>query len=170
MVRGGTPVSAETFLEIAASLNTGGAENLQVLSPTVHLPSLRLLLAELKKRGYGLPVALKSSGYEDVEKLKPLEGLVDIYIPDLKYGPSSKWASKAGVPDYFEVACASIAEMYRQTGPAVMDRHGILQKGVLVRHVRAPLPKKERKAIDDYMAAMPEGVLVSVQSEFDVMD
>ncbi|MCM2322792.1 MAG: hypothetical protein NDJ90_05985 [Oligoflexia bacterium] len=171
MVAEGVPYSLEAFVELAEGLAAEGAHNLQLLSPTVHLPALRVALALLRARGFPIPIALKSSGYESVSELRALEGLVDLYIPDLKFGPESDRAARAGMPllgdrSYFETARAAIAEMIHQVGPLVLDPAGLAVRGVLVRHVRAPLPATEREAILAYLDSLPAGVGRSILDNF----
>ncbi len=166
MVKNGVPVSAAQFVETAFDLAERGASNLQILSPTVHLPALRTVFKHLKRSEFPIPILLKSSGYEKIEELKALEGLVDIYLPDLKFGSSSLWARRAGVPDYFRIATDAIHEMYRQVGPLVLNEKGAAQRGLFIRHVKAPLPETERAEILRFLAALPKGVGVSITDNF----
>jgi putative pyruvate formate lyase activating enzyme len=166
MVRQGAETSIQDFIDICFSMRNDGAHNLQILSPTVHFPALRAALEHLKNSGFELPVIFKSSGYERVEELSKFDGLVDIYLPDLKFGTTSAWAARAGVKDYFTVAQAAIAEMIRQAGPLLTGPDGIATRGVLVRHVKAPLPEPEWREIDAFLSSLPPGVGVSVQNNF----
>jgi putative pyruvate formate lyase activating enzyme len=120
----------------------------------VHFPALRQLLQALKSSQFPLPIVLKSSGYENVEEIQKLSGLVDIYLPDLKFGNISSWAVRAGVRNYFNKAQEAIAEMIRQVGEPHYE-NGILKRGVLVRHVEAPLPEAEKREIHAYLEALP---------------
>lgn len=153
MFTNGKPCTPLDFWNLAWSF-AGRAHNLQLLSPTGHFPWLRARLIELKRGNYPLPIVFKSSGYERVEWLRAFEGLVDIYLPDLKYGPGSEWAKRAGTPDYFEVACEAIKEMHRQVGPLQQNGAGVGTRGLLVRHILAPLPEGEREAILDFVGAL----------------
>lgn len=166
MVADGTVVSIGEFLGMADDLYARGAHNIQILSPTVHLPALRVALAELKTTDFPLPIILKSSGYELVEELVKLEGLVDVYLPDFKFGSCSQWSARAGVKDYFDVALHAIAEMFRQTGSLQLDVDGTVLRGVMVRHLRAPLPQHERLEIESLLASLPAGIGVSYSDNF----
>lgn len=119
----------------------------------------------------GIPVVWNSSGYESVETLRLLEGLVQIYLPDYKYSKSGPARRYSGAPDYPEVARAAIREMFRQTGPYVLDDEGLLRSGVLIRHLL--LPGEELAAMDaiDFAAEeFPEGaVLFSLMSQYTPM-
>lgn len=166
MVADGAPVSINEFLEIVDNLLSRGAHNIQILSPTVHLPALRIALAELKATGFPLPIILKSSGYESIEELRKLDGLVDVYLPDFKFGSCSAWGVRAGVRDYFDVASGVIAEMFRQVGALRKAPNGTLCRGVLVRHVRPPLPPQECREIESFLAHLPSGIGISYSEDF----
>jgi putative pyruvate formate lyase activating enzyme len=166
MVSQGKKVTIPEFISVAASLMKSGAHNLQILSPTVHFPALRIALRELRRIGFPLPIIFKSSGYERVEELRTFEGLVDIFLPDLKFGSNSSLAGVAGVADYFKVTTAAIEEMIRQTGPLLLDNEGIGTRGVLIRHVRAPIYKDEWAALSTYLDRLPKGVVVSINKNF----
>jgi len=165
-VADGAVTDAAGFFGICKSLLEEGAHNIQILSPTVHLPSLRILLAELKRTGFPLPIVLKSSGYERVEELRKLDGLVDIYLPDLKFGSCSAWAVRAGVRNYFSEARDSIEEMIRQVGNLALNEEGLASRGVLVRHVEAPLPPAEKKEILTYLDSLRGRAAVFLNSHF----
>lgn len=166
MVADGSAVSIGEFLSMVDDLSARGAHNIQILSPTVHLPALRVALAELKATYFPLPIILKSSGYESVEELVKLEGLVDVYLPDFKFGSCSQWSARAGVKNYFDVARRAITEMFRQTGPLQLDDDGTVLRGVMVRHLRAPLPRQERHEIESFLAGLPSSIGVSYSDNF----
>lgn len=166
MVADGTAVSIDEFLGMVDDLTARGAHNIQILSPTVHLPALRVAMAELKATHFSLPIILKSSGYESIEELAKLEGLVDVYLPDFKFGSCSQWSARAGAKDYFDVARRAITEMFRQTGPLQLDDDGTVLRGVMVRHLRAPLPRQERHEIESFLASLPISIGVSYSDNF----
>lgn len=162
----GEIVSSTDFLTICKSLLESNASNIQILSPTVHLPKLRVVLSELKKSHFPLPIILKSSGYESISELKKLKGLVDVYFPDFKFGPCSEWGRKAGVKNYFEIARSVIAEMYEQVGSTQFDENGLLTRGVLIRHVEAPLAEKEKNELFKFFNSLPKDITISIQNNF----
>lgn len=166
MVADGTAVSIDEFSGMVYDLLARGAHNIQILSPTVHMPALRVVLAELKASGFPLPIILKSSGYESIEELRKLDGLVDVYLPDFKFGSCSPWSTRAGVRDYFDITRHAIAEMFRQVGALLRNADGTIRRGVLVRHVRAPLPPHERHEIESFLASLPNGIGVSYSDNF----
>ena len=166
MVAGGKSLSISELVDLCYRLLEQGAHNIQFLSPTVHFPALQVALTALKTADFPLPIVFKSSGYESLPQIQKFAGLVDVWLPDLKYGPNSAWAVRAGVADYFEVATQAILGMYELVGPKCLGPDGLLQRGVLVRHVMAPLPKDERQAIKQFLEDLPEGILVSLCHDF----
>ncbi len=166
MVADGTVLSLEETVDLAWRLRDEGAHNLQILSPTAHLPALLALARALKDAAFDIPIVFKSSGYERIEWLRRFATLVDVYVPDVKFGPDSAWAGQAGAADYFLVAKRTVAEMIRQVGPLRLDDQGLAVKGVVVRHLCAPLPPAERRAIDAYLETLPQGVRISRPAPF----
>ena len=162
----GEAVDGTGFLRLCEGLLQQGAHNIQILSPTVHLPALRVALRALKESGFPLPIVLKSSGFERVEEIEKLAGLVDVYLPDLKFGSCSAWAVRAGVRNYFAVAKDAIEAMIRQAGPFRADGQGLALSGVLVRHVSAPLPETEKAELHAFLAGLEGRAEVSVLDTF----
>jgi putative pyruvate formate lyase activating enzyme len=150
----GKETTTAEFLKICQGLLENGAENIQILSPTVHIPALLHNLNVLKKSEFPLPIIMKSSGYESIEQIKRFHGLVDFWLPDFKFGPCSEWGKKAGVMNYFEQAKESIRAMVEQVG----------EENVLVRHVLAPLPEQEKETIFNFLKA--SGLTISISDTF----
>lgn len=160
----GKQVGVERLREIFAELIAQGAHNIDLVTPTHFAHVLRDALAE----PLGVPVVWNTGGYESVETLRSLEGKVQVYLPDLKYLDRSRARRYSAAPDYPEVATAAIREMFRQTGPCVFDEDGILQKGVLIRHLLLPGGLSEAKAVMDWVASeFPRGsVWFSLMSQY----
>ena len=119
----------------------------------------------------GIPVVWNSSGYEKVETLRLLEGLVQIYLPDMKYASSELAARYSAAPDYPAVAAAAIREMLRQTGPFQLGEDGLLRSGVLIRHLILPGERENSMDVIDFVAdEFPrESVLFSLMSQYTPM-
>lgn len=158
-VADGEIVTGDDFLKLCENLLADGAENIQILSPTVHGPRLRNALRALRDSNFPLPVVLKSSGYESVEEIERYEGLVDVWLPDLKFGPCSKRGRKSGAADYFEVAQQAIGTMLGQVGPAQIE-DGLIKRGVLVRQVKTQLPNDEQEGLTRFLRSLPAEVIV----------
>ncbi len=131
----GKDISVSRLAEIFRLLESQGAHNINLVTATPFIPAV---LDALSLYRPGIPIVWNSGGYEKVETLKMLEGAVDIYLPDFKHFSSRLSALCAGAPDYFDRAAQAIAEMRRQTGPAVYDEAGMLRRGTLIRHLILP--------------------------------
>lgn len=115
-----------------------GVHNINLVSPTVYIPSIIQALKIAKEEGLTIPVIYNSNGYESVNTLKLLDGFIDIYLPDFKYYFNSLAEQYSGVKDYFDIVTKALEEMKRQVGDAVFDKQGMLQKGLLIRHLILP--------------------------------
>lgn len=139
----GKTISDERLLEIFYELKDKGAHNINLVNPTHYAERLAEILPNFDKK---LPVVYNSSGYERVETLKKLQGTVDIYLPDLKYINSEKSQRYSSAENYFEFASKALLEMKNQCGENIYDSDGILQKGMIVRHLI--LPKNTNQSIE----------------------
>lgn len=129
----GKEITSAHLREIFEQLIDDGVQNINLVTPTHFLPSILPALTPKLP----VPVVYNCGGYESVETLKELEGLVDIYLPDFKYSDNRLAAKLSKAPDYFETASAAILEMFRQTGPVVLADDQ-MQKGVILRHLILP--------------------------------
>ena len=163
----GRSVSVDALCEIMLGLRDEGAHNINLVTPTHFADKIAMALREVKPT-LGIPVVYNSSGYERTETLRMLEGLVDVYMPDLKYGTGETAKKYSSAEDYPEVALAAISEMYRQTGAYVLDSDDMLIKGVLVRHLVLPSCRADsRAALDALASTVPaSGILLSVMSQY----
>ena len=165
---GGRTVTAAELRDIMRRLRDQGVDSIDLVTGSQYIPAVAEALtgAEL-----GIPVVWNSSGYESVESLRLLEGLVTVYMPDYKYSSASLAARYSAAPDYPQVALAAIREMFRQTGPYVLDGRGLMRSGVLIRHLILPgADENARDAID--LAAdefPPGGVMFSLMSQYTPM-
>lgn len=157
---GGQTADLRQLLE---DLIARGAESIDLVTPTQFLPDIIPALSPKLP----VPVVYNCGGYESVETLKALEGLVDVYLPDLKYSDNALAQKLSQTPDYFEVATAAIREMYRQTGPAIVE-NSILKRGVLVRHLVLPDCIDNSLGVIDWVSeAFPrDAVLFSLMSQY----
>ena len=134
----GKVISEERLAEIFLELQGKGANNINLVTPTHFVPQIIRALQSAKKQGMYLPVVYNTGGYERVETLKMLDGLVDIYLPDFKYLNTDHAKKYSMAEDYPEVAKAALAEMVRQAGKPVFDERGMMKRGVIVRHLLLP--------------------------------
>jgi len=125
---------ADTFLR----LQRLGCHNLNWVSPTHVVPQLVEALAIAVERGLRLPVVYNSNGYDSLSAVQLLDGIVDIYLPDLKYADGATAERLSGAPGYPDTAIAAIREMYRQAGDLALDENDVARRGVVVRHLVLP--------------------------------
>ena len=159
----GKDISTARLREIFQELIAQGAHNIELVTPTHFLP---WILPALTPR-LPVPVVYNCGGYERVETLRALEGLVDVYLPDLKYADGALAAELSGAADYFPVACEAIREMFRQVGPYVLE-DGLLTRGVVIRHLVLPGYLDNTRRVLDWIAetfALGD-VLVSLMSQY----
>lgn len=160
----GKPISVERLRDIFRELIAQGAACLDLVTPTHFTPAILEALGDEK---WPVPVVWNCGGYESVETLRLLEGKVQVYLPDLKYalpGPAKRYS---GAEDYFERASAAILEMYRQTGPCVLE-DGRLKRGVVIRHLQLPGELENTRRCIDWVAETfrPGEVLFSLMSQY----
>lgn len=160
----GKEISVARLAEIFQSLYEQGAHNLNFITATPFVPQILQALALYKPP---IPVLWNCGGYESLDTLKMLDGVVDIYLPDLKHVSPRLSALCAKAPDYFDVASKAISEMCRQTGLPQYDESGLLQKGTLIRHLILPGCTKDSMQVLDFIAeALPKGTPVSLMRQF----
>lgn len=164
----GKTVTVERLAEIFRELQDKGAHNINLVTPTHYTDAIVKALEMAKP---SIPVAWNSSGYDSVESLRKLEGLVQIYMPDLKYMDASLAKRYSAAPDYPETAQAAIREMFRQTGNFVLDDDDMLSSGVLIRHLILPEAEENSRAVIDFVAdSFPEdSVLFSLMAQYTPM-
>jgi len=160
----GRPITPERLRAIFDELIAQGAHCIDLVTPTHFTPWIR----EALDAPLGVPVVWNSGGYERVETLRTLEGRVQVYLPDLKYADAATAAELSRAPDYFETAAAAIDEMYRQVGPYRMGADGILQSGVVIRHMVLPGRLDNTRRVVDYVSSRfrPGEVLFSLMSQY----
>ena len=162
----GKPVDSAGLRAIMEDLISQGAENIDLVTPTHFLPTvIPALWPKLP-----VPVVYNCGGYERTDTLKKLEGLVDIYLPDMKYADSRLAAALSGAPDYFSVATAAIREMVRQTGPVQWQGETLL-RGTVIRHLILPGCVENSLKVLDWIgeAFAPGEVLVSLMRQYTPM-
>lgn len=161
--RHGFPLDSARLREIFRNLIDAGCHNINLVTPTHFLPDI---LPALEPK-LPVPVVYNCGGYERVETLRALEGKVDVWLPDMKYSDPRLAARLSAAPGYVETAKAAILEMYRQTGPCVIE-NGLLRRGVLIRHLILPGQIDNSVGVLEWIAgSFPKGaVLVSLMSQY----
>lgn len=134
----GEPFTVDRLAETMLKLQEKGAHNINLVTPTPHRDAIIEALRKAKDGGLRIPVVYNTSSYESVDTIRAFEGLIDIYLPDLKYVDSRLSKKFSLAADYFETAIEAISEMYRQTGPMKNDETGLAVRGVRIRHLVLP--------------------------------
>lgn len=160
----GKQVSKSEFIDIVKNLENQGAHTINLVNPTHFVPFIKEVFIEYKP---SVPVVYNTGGYDDVESIRSLQGLIDVYLPDLKYFDSDVSKKYSNAKNYFEKASKAVLEMQRQVGKSVI-KDGIMQKGMIIRHL--VLPKntdqsikilrwiKDNLPIDTYISLMSQYV------------
>ncbi len=161
----GMEVSTERLSSIMLELQQRGCHNINLVTPTHQVPMILEALGAAIDGGLRLPLVYNSGGYESIETLRILEGVIDIYMPDFKYWDPEKAAMFSDAPDYPGVARAAIKEMHRQVGDLVVDDEGIALRGLLVRHLVMPGGIAGTEEVVEFIARE-----ISVDTYINIMD
>ncbi len=149
----GNEVTPQELADIILDLQKKGAHNINLVTPT-HFADQIIEALDIVKPKLKIPVVYNTSGYEKVETLQKLGGYVDIYLPDFKYYSSELSDKYSKAPDYFEVTSKALLEMYRQVGKVMLDENGIMQKGMIVRHLVLPSCRKDSIRVLEKLAKL----------------
>ncbi len=162
----GKEISIDKFKEICLKLQKMGANNINLVTPTMYIPFIKEGLILAKKEGLSIPIVYNSSGYESVEALKELEGLIDIYLPDFKYYDDELGVKFSGIKNYSSITKDAIKEMYRQVGKSVF-KNDLLKKGVIVRHLLLPKHSNDSKKIIKYLyQEYKDNIYISIMNQY----
>ena len=148
----GEKVSKDDLANIMLSLQTKGCHNINLVSPTHVLPQILEALEIAVESGLRLPLLYNTGGYDSIDTLKILDGIIDIYMPDMKYSDVEIAKKLSGIEEYPQVNKAAVKEMHRQVGDLQMDEDGVAQRGLLVRHLVLPNGLAGTEVIIDFLA------------------
>ena len=163
----GKEVTIERLAEIFIEQQSRGVNNINLVTPTMYVYQIIEAIKIAREKGLKIPIIYNSNGYENVETIKLLEGYIDVYLPDLKYYSDLVSVKYSKAPHYFEIAKEAIKEMLRQVGNPVFNDEGIIQKGVIIRHLVLPNHIQNTKNILKWIKEnLDEGVYVSVMAQY----
>ena len=148
----GRPVTAEQLADTMLHLQKRGCHNINLVTPSHVVPQILEALRIAAPAGLRLPLVYNTGGYDRLETLRWLDGVMDIYLPDFKFWKPETAHEFADAPDYPDVARAAVKEMYRQVGDLVLDEHGLARRGLLVRHLVMPKGLEETREILRFLA------------------
>ncbi len=167
----GREISIDRLSEIFLELQGRGAHNINLVTPTQYIPQIREALISGKKKGLSIPIVYNSNAYENVDALRSLEGLVDIYLPDIKYYEDKLSIKYSRAPGYFNYASRAVLEMFRQVGTPAFDESGIMKKGLMIRHLMLPGGLFDSKKIVDWVLDnLPREVYFNLMCQYTPLD
>ena len=167
----GKEVSIERLSDIFLELQSQGANNINLVTPSHYVIEIKEALILSKEKGLNIPIVYNTSAYENVDTLRMLDGLIDIYLPDLKYMDDSLAIKYSGAPDYSGIAKDAIAEMYRQVGANEFDENCLMKKGVIVRHLLLPLGVNNAKEVVSYLyETYGDSIYISLMNQYTPME
>lgn len=163
----GKGISVDRLCEIFFELKKKGANNINLVTGDHYIPMIKEAIILAKKKAFDLPFIFNCSGYEKEEQIKMLDGLIDVYLPDMKYFSDDLSMRYSNAENYFQKAKTAISEMYRQCPEIVFDDNGIIQKGVIIRHLVLPGCVEDSKRVISYLyEAYGDKVILSIMNQY----
>ncbi len=162
----GRTVTTERIAEMMLELQAQGCHNINWVSPTHQVSALVEAIAIARSHGLHIPIVYNCGGYESVETLRLLDGIIDIYMPDAKYGNNYDGRLLTGVPDYWDRSQDALAEMHRQVGNLRTGDNGVAVKGLLVRHLVLPNDMAKTAVVMKYLASLSRDMYVNVMAQY----
>lgn len=162
----GKEISIEELADIFIKQQEKDVENINLVTPTSYVPQIIEAIKIARGNGLKLTIVYNTNGYEKVETLKLLEGYVDIYLPDFKYSDDDLAKRLSKVDNYFEIVTEALKEMYRQTGKAVFNDEGIMQRGMIIRHLVLPNHVLNSRRVLKWINENMHDVYVSVMAQY----
>jgi len=162
----GREIEIDGLASCMVELQQKEAHNINLVTPTHFVPQIVEALERAVQRGLSIPIVYNSSGYDDVETLKLLDGIVDVYLPDMKYGDDEMARRYSGAIRYVETNRAAIREMYRQVGGLELAGDGIARRGLIIRHLVLPGGISGTARVLEFIAGLSTSIGVSLMSQY----
>lgn len=162
----GKEYSVGQLIEMMLDLQKQGAVNINLVSPTIWWPKIKQAIITAQTKGLNLPIVWNSNAYESVAILKEMAGLVDIYLPDFKYGDDKIGLKYSKAGNYSKVAKSALQEMLRQVGHLKVDSRGLAQKGIIVRHLILPNNLDNSFKVLKILAGIDNSLAVSLMNQY----
>ena len=163
----GKYITIKHLAEIMIKQQEKGAENINLVTPTMYVPQIIEAIKKARANGFNLPIIYNSNGYENVETLRMLEGYIDVYLPDFKYYNNKLGEKYSNIKNYPEIAKIAIKEMYRQVGHPVLDERGMIKQGLVIRHLVLPGYIENSKQILKWIKDnIDSSVYISVMAQY----
>lgn len=162
----GKEVSVKELAEMMLKLEGKGCHNINFVTPTHYMPQILEAVFIAREKGLKVPLVYNCGGYESMEALEILDGIIDIYMPDMKYSDNSAAKKYSNAPDYCEINKIAVKEMYRQAGDLKIER-GIAKKGLLIRHLILPENLAGSRKIFEFIAnELSPAVYVNIMAQY----
>lgn len=163
----GKEITIEELSNIMIEQQEKGVENINLVTPTSYTLHIIEAIKQARNKGLRIPIVYNTNGYENVETLKLLEGYIDIYLPDLKYYYDELGKKYSKVDNYFKIATSALKEMYRQVGIPQLNEKGIMQKGLMIRHLILPNQIENSKNVLKWIKEnMDNNIYVSIMAQY----
>ena len=162
----GREITIEELADIFLKQQAKGVNNINLVTPTMYAYHIIEAIKIARKNGLNLPIIYNTNGYEKVETIKALDGYIDVYLPDIKYYSDILSKKYSNVDKYFEIATKAIKEMYKQVGQATFNEDGIIQKGVIIRHLVLPNHLQNTKHILKWIKENLGDIYVSIMAQY----
>ncbi len=158
--------SEQKVADFMLALQKMGCHNINLVTPTHFVPQLVKAIGIGVKKGLKIPIVYNCSGYENVEVIRLLDGIIDIYLPDIKYGTKEPAKEYSNAPDYFKRAKESVNEMYDQVGNLKVNNQGIAYKGLIIRHLVLPNDQSRSEEVLAYISKLSENMFVNIMDQY----
>ena len=163
----GKEISIEELSNIFIMQQEKGVHNINLVTPTSYVYQIIEAIKIAKAKGLHIPIVYNTNGYENIETIKALNGYVDVYLPDLKYSEDEIATEYSGTKNYFEIATSAIKEMIKQVGNIKLNEDGIIQKGVIIRHLVLPNHIENSKKVLLWIKQnLPNDIYVSIMAQY----
>lgn len=163
----GKEISIQELADIFIMQQERQVNNINLVTPTTYVPQIIEAIKIAKKKGLNIPIIYNTNGYEKVETIKMLNGYIDVYLPDLKYYYDELGKELSKVDNYFEIATKAIQEMYKQVGNPKLNDKGIIQRGLMIRHLVLPNHIENSKKVLKWIKQnIDKNVYVSVMAQY----
>ena len=162
----GKEISAEELANAMLALQGMGCHNINFVTPTHYIPQILVGLLIAVKGGLRVPLVHNCGGYESVDALKLLDGVFDIYMPDVKYGDNAAGEKYSKAPDYFHAVTAAVSEMHRQVGDLTTNSEGIAERGLLIRHLVLPGGLAGTREVVEFIAGLSKNSYVNIMEQY----
>lgn len=163
----GEEITCKALARIMMRLKAMGCHNINLVSPSHQVPQIMKALYLASESGLDLPIVYNTNAYDSVEVLKLLDGIVDVYMPDMKYSKNENGMKYSTIPDYWDVSKMAIKEMHRQVGDLIMDHQGVAIRGLLVRHLVLPNDIAGTQEVMRFLAAeISKNTYVNLMSQY----